>query len=131
MKSMFAIIVFVIYLIINYYVFRHIWIAMPPSTMGRVALISIAVIVILSLVLSLVIGDALPVTLASILYKIGTTWFFILIYFFIVMAVKDLFGLSNKLLHFMPGDAITRYTRENWVGLGLMVGFIALLMVCG
>ena len=31
----------------------------------------------------------------------------------------------------MPSDALTRYTTDNWVGLGFMIGFIALLMFCG
>lgn len=125
------IIVFLLYLLVNYYVFRHIWIAMPPTTVGRVVLVSFAVIVVSSFFISFLLGDSMPIWLSSVLYKIGTAWFFILIYFFIVMAVKDLFGLTNKLFHFMPSDAITRYTKENWVGLGFMVGFITLLMVCG
>lgn len=31
----------------------------------------------------------------------------------------------------MPSDALTRFTKENWVGLAFMVGFIFLLMICG
>lgn len=131
MKPIMIIIVFILYLLVNFYVFHHVWIAMPPTTVGRVALISFAVIAVSSFFISFAVGDAMPVWFTSVLYKIGTAWFFILLYFFIVMAVKDLFGLSNRLLHFMPSDAITRYTKDNWVGLGLMIGFVALVMVCG
>jgi predicted MPP superfamily phosphohydrolase len=131
MKSMFFIIVFIVYLLINYYVFRHFWIAMPSGNIGRIALISFATVAVASFFISFLAGDSLPIGITSFLYKVGTTWLFIMLYFFIVMAVKDLFGLANKLLHFMPGDAITRYTKDNWVGLGLMVGFVALLMICG
>lgn len=131
MKAMMFIIIFIIYLLANFYVFYHIWIAMPPSTIGRIGLVSFAVAAILSFFISFFVGDSLPVWLASGLYKLGTAWLFIMLYFFIVMAVKDLFGLTNRLFHFMPSDAITRYTKENWVGLGFMVGFITLLMICG
>lgn len=131
MKLIMFIIVFIIYLLANFYVFHHIWMAMPPNTIGRIGLVSFAVVAILSFFVSFFIGDSLPVGLTSVLYKLGTAWFFILLYFFVVMAAKDLFGLTNRLFHFMPGDAITRYTKENWVGLGFMVGFIALLMFCG
>lgn len=131
MKSMFFIIVFTVYLLANFYVFRHFWIAMPPSNVGRIALLSFAVIAVTSFFISFLIGDSLPVGLTSLLYKVGTAWFFILLYFLMIIAAKDLLGLSNKLLHFMPSDSITRYTRDNWVGLGLMVGFVALLMTCG
>jgi predicted MPP superfamily phosphohydrolase len=131
MKSMFFIIIFIVYLLINYYVFRHFWIAMPPTTVGRVILVSFAVIAVTSFFISFLVGNSLPIGLTSFLYKVGTAWLFIMLYFFLVMAAKDLFGLTNKLLHFMPSDAITRYTKDNWAGLGLMIGFIALLMVCG
>lgn len=131
MKSMFFIIVFTVYLLANFYVFRHFWIAMPPSNVGRIGLLSFAVIAVTSFFISFLVGDSLPVGLTSLLYKVGTAWFFILLYFLMIIAAKDLLGLSNKLLHFMPSDSITRYTRDNWVGLGLMVGFVALLMTCG
>lgn len=131
MKPIMFIIIFALYLLINYYVFRHIWTAMPPNTIGRVALVSFAVIAVSSFFISFLLGDSMPVGMTSFLYKLGTAWFFILIYFFIVMAVKDLFGLTNRLFHFMPSDAITRFTKENWVGFGFMVGFIALVMTCG
>lgn len=123
--------IFLLYLLVNFYVFHHIWIAMPPNIIGRVALVSFAVIAVSSFFISFLAGDSLPGGLTSLLYKLGTAWFFILLYFFIVMAAKDLFGLANRLFHFMPSDAITRYTKENWVGLGFMVGFIFLLMLCG
>jgi predicted MPP superfamily phosphohydrolase len=104
---------------------------MPPNTIGRVTLVSFAVVAVSSFFISFLAGDLLPVWMTSFLYKVGTAWFFILLYFLIVMLVKDLFGLTNRLFHFMPSDAITRYTKENWVGLGFMVGFITLLMICG
>lgn len=131
MKPIMFIVVFIIYLLANFYVFYHIWIAMPPNTIGRIGLVSFAIVAVASFFISFLIGDSLPIWLASALYKLGTAWFFIMLYFLLAMIVKDLFGLTNRLLHFMPNDAITRYTKENWVGLGFMVGFIALLMICG
>ncbi|WP_231496768.1 metallophosphoesterase [Prevotella sp. 10(H)] len=125
------IIIFIVYLLVNFYVFQHIWVAMPPNTIGRVALVSFAVIAVSSFFISFLAGDAMPVWLTSVLYKIGTAWFFIMLYFFIILAFKDLFGLANRFLHFMPADAITRYTKENWVGFSFMIGFIALFMICG
>ena len=119
MKPIMFIIIFIIYLLANFYVFHHIWIAMPPNTIGRVTLVSFAVVAVSSFFISFLAGDLLPVWMTSFLYKVGTAWFFILLYFLIVMLVKDLFGLTNRLFHFMPSDAITRYTKENWVGLGL------------
>lgn len=131
MKATMFIVVFLIYLLANFYVFYHIWIAMPPNTIARIGLVSFAVVAVSSFFLSFLFGNSMPIWLASVLYKLGTAWLFIMLYFLIVMVVKDLFGLTNRLFNFMPVDAITRYTKENWVGLGFMIGFIALLMVCG
>ncbi|WP_108823176.1 metallophosphoesterase [Dysgonomonas sp. Marseille-P4361] len=131
MSLIVLIVIIVLYLLANFYIFHHIWIAMPPTTVGQVILISFAVVAVASFVVSFMFGDSLPLWLSSMLYKIGTGWFFISIYFLLVMIVKDLFGLANNFLHFMPSDAITRYTKDNWVGFAFMVGFIALLMLCG
>lgn len=131
MKPIMFIVILIVYLLANAYVFYHIWIAMPANAIGRSALITFAAIAVSSFFISFLAGNILPVWMASMLYKIGTAWLFIMLYFFMVMAIKDLFGLTNRLLHFMPADAITRYTKENWVGLGFMIGFITLLMLCG
>ena len=131
MKILFFIFFTLIFLGGNYYVFYRMWQSMPPNLIGRIILIAIAAIVILSLILTFTVGDSLPVGLASVLYKIGTSWIFIMLYFVIVLLVKDIIGLANRFLHFMPADALTRYTVDNWVGLGFMVGFISLVMVCG
>lgn len=128
---MIVIVIVILYLLANLYVFHHIWVAMPPSTLGQVFLVSFGVIAVASFFISFLVGDSLPIWLASVFYKIGTSWLFILIFFFIVLAVKDLFGLTNKVLHFMPSDGITRYTKDNWIGFGFMVGFIFLLTLCG
>lgn len=130
MKAMFIVII-LLYLLGNFYVFHHLWVAMPPSLIGRIVIIAFAVIAIGSFFLFFVAGDSLPIGLSQFLYIVGSSWLFILIYFVMVFAVKDLVGLSNRLLHFMPADAITRFTKDNWVGLAFMVGFIAMLMICG
>lgn len=124
-------IIILIYLLGNFYVFHHLWVAMPPSLVGKIFIITFAVVAIGSFFLFFAVGDSLPMGLSQFIYTVGTSWLFIMIYFVLVFLVKDLIGLSNKVFHFMPADAITRYTRDNWMGLAFMVGFIAMLMVCG
>lgn len=131
MKSILFIFIVLLFLGGNFYVFYRMWQAMPPSLIGRIVLIAIAAITLASLILTFAVGNSLPIGLAGVLYKMGTSWVFILLYFVIVLLVKDLIALANRFLHFMPSDALSRYTVDNWVGLGFMVGFIALLMICG
>lgn len=131
MKAVTLVTIILLYLLANYYVFFRIWGAMPASLIGRVCLIAFATLAVSSLFLFFIFGESMPVGMASFLYRVGSSWLFILIYFFIVILVKDLFGLANRFLHFMPSDALTRYNKDNWVGIGFLVGFVFLLMVCG
>lgn len=132
MRQMIFAIVITLYLLGNFYIFHHLWAAVPTSTTTNIGIFTSAALVILSLIFYFAFGESLPIGLTRFFYIIGTSWLFIMIYFVIVFLVKDLcIGLPNKLLHFMPSDALTRFTKENWVGLAFMVGFIFLLMICG
>lgn len=132
MRQMIFVIVILLYLIGNFYIFHHLWTAVPTSTTTNIGICASAAIVILSLILYFVAGESMPIAMTRFFFMIGTSWLFIMIYFVIVFLVKDLcLGLPNKFLHFMPSDALTRFTKENWVGLAFMVGFIFLLMICG
>lgn len=131
MKSMGYVIIVLLYLLGNYYVFHHLWVAMPPNLVGRISIVSFAVIAVFSFFVVFLFGKSMPIGLTRFLYTVGTSWLFIMLYFFIFFLVNDLIGVSNRFLHFMPSDAITRYTKDNWVGLTFMVGFITMLMICG
>lgn len=125
------VIIVLLYLLGNYYVFHHLWVAMPPNLVGRISIVSFAVIAVFSFFIVFLFGNSMPIGLTRFLYTVGTSWLFIMLYFFIFFLVNDLIGVSNRFLHFMPSDAITRYTKDNWVGLTFMVGFITMLMICG
>lgn len=125
------IIILLLYLFGNYYVFYRIWGAMPPHHIGRICLIAFAAIVVSSFFIFFFLGETMPVGLASFFYKIGTSWLIILLYLFIIYLIKDLFALINRFFHFIPQEALMRYTKDNWLALGFVLGFILLLMVSG
>lgn len=127
MKSIFFIVFIALYLAGNYYVFYRAWVAMPPSTIGYSILIAIAAIVIISPILFFSVGDYLPIWLSSTLYTIGTSWICIFLYALLFNLIKDLIRIS----HLIPQDALHKYTRDNWAGFTLMVGFVLMLMICG
>jgi len=119
--------ILVLFLLGNFYVFYRVWQLMPPNTITRVLLIVFAVIVVSSLFISFIFGDSMPVTLTSFFYKIGTSWIFIFLYLLILALIKDLI----RLVRLVPADTFTYYTRDNWLGFGLAIGFITMLMVAG
>lgn len=127
MKYLFFILVALFFFAGNYYVFYRAWQTIPANTWARTLLIVFAVVVVSSFLLNFIAGEMLPVTLSSIIYKIGTSWFFTFIYFLIINLLIDLV----KVTRLIPKDILTQYTRESWLSFGLVVGFITLLMLCG
>jgi len=121
------IVVLIVFLLANFYVFQRIWVLMPPSRIGQILLIAFAAIAILSLFVFFIFGDNMSTGVASVFYTIGTSWIFIFLYFFILTVLKDLVRLSRL----VPSDLFNHYTRDNWMGVCFAVGFITLLMVCG
>ena len=127
MKYLFFILVVLLFLAGNYYVFYRAWSAIPANTVTRTLLIAFAVVVLLSFFLLFVAGEYFPVSFTSLLYMVGTSWFFTFIYFLMINLVMDLV----KVTHLVPRETLNQYTKENWFSFGLIVGFISLLMICG
>jgi len=121
------IIVVLLFLLGNFYVFQRFWVLMPPSNIGRFLLIVLALVAVSSLIIFFAFGENMPVGLATFFYTVGTSWFFIFIYFFILAIIKDLI----RILHIAPPAAFNQYTHDSWMGLIFAVGFVSLLMLCG
>ena len=115
------------YLVANFYVFRRIWLVMPSSLIAKICLIAFAIIVTGSLFVTFLLGEYLPIALTSIVYKIGTSWFFIFIYVFLV----NLIGTIIRATRLVPVDKMNHYTRDNWLVFLLVLVFITLLMLSG
>lgn len=126
MKLAFIFII-ILFLAGNFYVFQRFWILMPPSNIGRILLVTFAIIVISSLIINFAFGEILPIGVTSFFYKVGTSWLFIVIYFLILALLKDFI----RILHITPPGTFTHYTRDNWMGLIFAVSFVSMVMICG
>lgn len=131
MKIPIFIIIILVYLLANYYVFHRIWVSMPPNTTLRIVLLVLAALTSLGWIVAALFGNSLPVPVTSFLYIIGSSWVFIVLYFIIVFLFQDLILLLNKAFHFMPANLLSQFSRENWVGMLFTIGFIAMLMLGG
>lgn len=127
MRYIFFALILLLFLGGNYYVFYRAWHVIPANTIARTLLIVFAVVVLASFFLVFVAGEIFPVSVTSVLYKIGTSWFFTFIYFLIINLLMDLV----KVTRLVPAETLNQYTRENWLSFGLIVGFVGLLMLCG
>lgn len=127
MKAIIGIVILLLFLAGNYYVFYRTWTVIPTSNIARICLIILAVVLIGSLFTAFFLGESLPIALTSVLYKIGTSWIFIFLYFLIFNLLMDLVRATRLI----PKDTLSQYTQDNWLSFALIVGFIGLLMLCG
>lgn len=127
----FILIILAVYLLANYYVFHRIWVAMPPNTILRTLLISLAVFTSVGWIVAALFGESLPIAVTSLLYTIGTSWMFIVIYFVLVFLFQDLVLLLNKVTNVVPSNVILQFSKENWLGMLFTIAFVTMLMVGG
>lgn len=131
MKISMFIIILLIFLAVNIYIYHRIWVAMPPNTTMRVIFFIVATLTLSSFILASLIGDVLPIPITSFLYLIGSSWMLITIYFVLAFLFQDLIYFLNKFLHFVPQKAILNPTKTNWTEMLFIFSFIGLLVAGG
>lgn len=127
MKYLFFILILLLFLGGNYYVFYRAWQAIPANTVARSLLIAFAIISVSSFLLAFFAGERFPISVTSVFYKIGTSWLFTFLYFLIINLVIDII----KAIRVVPQETFNQYTRENWFSFSLILGFVGLLMLSG
>ncbi len=107
-----------------FYVFYRLWQMMPPNLIGRILLVGAAVLFILSLVLSFVGRDFLPMGFAAFGYKLSTSWLIMFLYLILLFLVLDLLRVT----HLIP---VERFMYNSWIGFGSVFATIGLLLSIG
>lgn len=108
----------------NYYVFLRLWQMLPPSLIGRILFIIVAVFLITSPFVSMLAGSAFPTPLTSVMYKVGTSWLILFMYLLLTFLVLDIIRIT----HILP---IGQYIHHSWIGLGTLVAAMTLLLSIG
>lgn len=126
MKLFFLFFVF-LFLGANLYVFYRAWQSIPLNMITRPLVIAFALVTVGSVFVYFFFGERLPLSIATITYKIGTSWIFTLIYFLLINIIMDLVRATRL----VPKDTLNHYTKDNWLSFGLILGFVTLLMISG
>ncbi len=106
------------------YVMWHVW-CILPSPIGVKVLVMLAMIGAF-LLLYVAIGpslDTLPMSWATVIYEVSTSWLIILLYLFLIFVVLDL----GRLFHLVP----KQWLFGSWKGLLGIITVITVLLVCG
>lgn len=104
----------------NYYVFYRLWHLIPQqSSFARWALLAFAVVAVSAFFLAMLAGGHMPVALTGTLYKLGTSWFFIMLYILMIFLLLDIM----RIMHFTP--------LRGWAGFAVIAGVVAVIMTFG
>ena len=122
-KSMFFISVFILMVAGTFYVLHHLWHMLPAISWLRWTVSIFGVLALLSGFVSVFAGDDMPIPVTSALYRIGTSWLFILLYMVMIFLLLDLIKLTNIL-------PLRKLMYDSWVGsIGLTI--LVLLIFVG
>jgi predicted MPP superfamily phosphohydrolase len=96
----------------------------PDNIIVKITFIVLMVGVATSFILTFFAGNLFSVPIMSVLYKVGTSWLFILIYITMIFLLLDLL----KVTHLVP---VHQLMYRSWLGLGLLTGIITVVMLGG
>lgn len=125
MKYIFLIIIPAVILGANLYVFYRLWHMIPQQNiLARWALLAFAAVAVSAFFLALLAGGHMPLAVTGALYKLGTSWFLIMLYLVMIFLVLDLARATQlvPLRGFMHGS---------WTGLAVVAGAVVVVMTFG
>ena len=116
----FFIYVFLVYTLINIYVFLRSKQALPPAKIVRVVFYIACFFLYAAFIIAMLGRNTLPLTIQKILYFPGTAWLGIMLYLFSYFLLTDLFRFFSRFFHYLP-EAINRHYRKIQVYSGYII----------
>jgi uncharacterized protein len=107
--AIFFLIVLIIYLLVNFYIFQRGWQALEGASALRIAYVVVFIIIFLSFIIGRIMMKVSPGAISSIMIWIGSFWLACMLYFFLFILVLDIVRLFNHWIHFFPAFITSRY----------------------
>lgn len=109
---------------INYYVFYRLVYMLPRILLLRGAVVGFGIVVVSCLFTYLFAGRVLPVPVSTVLYSIGTSWLIASIYFVLIFLLLDVGRLLDR-------NLVSSLLHKNWVSFGVIIGVVSSLLFWG
>ena len=119
MKFSFLFLMLFVILGTNFYVFFRLWHIIPAD---KTLFLITAVALVLCFFLGFLGGYFLPAGIVTVAYRIGTTWFFIALYLFLIFLALDLLRLVLPMQRILFG---------NWFTLGVLTIALTTVFIYG
>ena len=102
----------------------HLWILLPLPSVWKAVVITVGTLCFLTLLLDFSGSlERMPLPLARILYRIGTSSVIVLLYVVMAFLLLDL----GRLIHLVPKT----WLYQNWVTTAALTGLLLTIFVCG
>lgn len=102
----------------------HLWVLLPLPSLWKTVIIVVGTLCFLSLLLDFSGAlERMPLLLARVLYRIGTSSVIVLLYMVMTFLLLDL----GRLVHLVP----KAWLYQNWVTTAALIGLLLTVFVCG
>lgn len=119
-------IVFLVYTLINSYIFYRGWQALPPTVPVKVIYCVLFFIVFCSFFVAMGGRGSLPTGVLKPIYFVGTTWLGVMLYMTLFLLLTDLVHLLNHFFHFLPGGMTPTLFHRVQMLSGYLIVFLVL-----
>jgi len=97
---------------------------MPAFPAGNILLVCVAVFLFFSPFIALGLGNRFPFPVASMMYRVGTSWLIVMLYFVIIFFISDMIRITGLL-------PLNRFMFNSWIGFSVLLLFIIALLTMG
>lgn len=124
MRFVFFALMLLVVLGVNFYVFYRLVNMLPAIVAFRGIVVTVGIAVVLCFLGSFFGRDFLPEGILVPMYKVGTSWFFIALYFLMIFLALDLLRVTNLI-------PVERILYKSWWGFGCVVALVTIVFVGG
>ena len=108
----------------NFYVFFRLWHLIPQFPASKIILVSVAVAMVILPFITMGFGNHFPLPVASVMYRVGTSWIIIMLYLVILFLALDLIRTTGVF-------QLDRFMFNSWTGLGVLTFICVVWMAAG
>lgn len=107
----------------NVYVLWHVWRILPLPTWAKVVVVTVMLFAFLLLFVGFSRHIHLSMPLATVVYEIGTSWLFIILYLFMTFLLLDI----GRWVHLVPAT----FLKNSWAGTLTIAGAMLIIFIYG
>jgi predicted MPP superfamily phosphohydrolase len=124
------ILVFIVFISINAYLFIRGWQALPGRTVVHVFYSAVFLLAASGVFIGLFLGSKLPVWLSYVCELVGGYWLILLVYFMFAAVLGDALRIADHFFHIFPGWIVLHYAQAKlWYFVSVLLILVGLSVI--